>query len=129
MIGNWKAEPISVKDVFSGEPNRVERRSSDTHFKNGDTLFFVLKEDFQEKIEGCENLVFGPWKIIKFEVNDRNKNLVNRFIEVSADTDTFYVDIILPPYATPNSESPISGKPESDALIAVIPPQDERSGI
>ncbi|MFZ3166728.1 MAG: hypothetical protein WA130_03870 [Candidatus Methanoperedens sp.] len=124
LIGNWKAEPISVKDIFSGEPNRVERRSNDTRVKNGDTLFFVLKEDFQEKIEGCENLVLGTWKIIKFEVNDRNKKLVNRFIEVSADTDNFYVDIILPPYATPNSESPISGKPESEALIAVIPPRD-----
>lgn len=122
LIGNWKAEPISVKDVFSGESNRVERRSRNTHFKKGDTLFIVLQKDFQEKIEGCENFVFGPWNIIKFEVNDKNKKLVNRFIEVNADTDTFYVDIILPPYATPNSESPISGKPESDALIAVIPP-------
>lgn len=124
LIGNWKAEPISVKDVFSGEPNRVERRSGDTHVKNGDTLFIVLKEDFQEKIEGCENFISGPWKIIKFEVNDRNKKLVDRFIEVSAESDNFYVDIILPPYATPNSESPISGKPESEALIAVIPPRD-----
>ena len=123
LIGNWKAEPISVKNVFSGEPNRVERRSSDTHVKNGETLFIVLKEDFQEKIEGCENLVLGPWKIIKFEVNDRNKKLVDRLIEVSAESDYFYVDIILPPYATPNSESPISGKPESEALIAVIPPR------
>ena len=125
LIGDWKAEPISVKDVFSGESNRAERRSSNTRVKKGDTLFIVLKEDFQEKIEGGENLVLSPWKIIKFEVNDRNIKLVNRFIEVSADTDNFYVDIILPPYATPNSESPISGKPGSKAIIAVIPPQDK----
>ncbi len=124
LIGNWKAEPISVDNVFSGEPNRVERRSRDTHVKNGDTLFIVLKEDFQEKIEGCENFILGPWKIIKFEVNDRNKKYVDHFIQVNGDTDNFYVDIILPPYATPNSESPISGKPESEALIAVIPPRE-----
>jgi hypothetical protein len=123
LIGNWTAEPISVKDVFSGESNRAERRSSNTRIKKGDTLFIVLKEDFQEKIEGCENLLLDPWKIIKFEVNDRNINLVTSFIEVSADANNFYVDIILPPYATPNSESPISGKPESDALIAIIPPK------
>ena len=125
LIGDWKAEPISVKDVFSGESNRAERRSINTRVKKGDTLFIVLKEDFQENMEGCENLVLGPWKLIKFEVNDRNTKLVNRFIEVSAGADNFYVDIILPPYATPNSESPISGKPGSDALIAVIPPQEK----
>jgi len=124
LIKNWTAEPISVKDVFSGESNRAERRSSNSRFRNGDTIFIVQKEDFQEKIEGCENLVMGPWKIIKFEVNDKNIKIVNRFIEVSADTDNFYVDIILPPYATPNSESPISGKPESNALIAVTPPKE-----
>ena len=124
LIGNWKAEPISVKDAFFGESNRAERRSSNARLKKGDTLFIVLKEDFQENIEGCENLVLGTWKIIKFEVNDGNRKLVNRFIEVGADTDNFYVDIILPPYATPNSESPISGKPESEALIAVTPPRE-----
>lgn len=125
LIGNWKAEPISVKDVFFGESNRAERRSSNTRLKKGDTLFIVLKEDVQENIEGCENLVLGTWKIIKFEVNDGNRKLVNRFIEVGADTDNFYVDIILPPYATPNSESPISGKPASEALIAVTPPREK----
>jgi len=66
----------------------------------------------------------GPWKIIKFEVNDKNKKLINRFTGIDADTDNFFVDIILPPYATPNSESPISGKPESEALIAVTPPRE-----
>ena len=125
LIGNWTAEPILDKDVFTGESNRSERRSSNTRIKKGDILFIVLKEDFQEKIEGCEYLVLGTWKIIKFEVNDINQIFVNRFIEVSADTDNFYVDIILPPYATPNSESPISGKPESNALIAVTPPQEK----
>ena len=125
LIGNWKAEPISVKDAFFGESNRAERRSSNARLKKGDTLFIVLKEDFQENIEGCENLVLGTWKIIKFEVNDGNRKLVNRFIEVGADTDNFYVDIILPPYATPNSESPISGKPASEALIAVTPPREK----
>ena len=124
LIENWTTEPISVKDVFFGESNRAERRSSNSRFRNGDTLFIVQKEDFQEKIEGCENLVMSPWKILKFEVNDKNRIIVNRFIEVSADTDNFYVDIILPSYATPNSESPISGKPESKALIAVTPPQE-----
>lgn len=124
LIGNWTAEPISVKDVFSGESNRSERRSSNTRIKKGDILFIVLKEDFQEKIEGCEYFVLGKWKIIKFEVDDRNRKFVNRFIEVSADTNNFYVDIILPPYATPNSEFPISGKPESNALIAVTPPRE-----
>lgn len=125
LIGDWKAEPISVKDVFSGESNRAERRSSNSRFRNGDTFFVVQNENFQEKIESCENLVMGPWKIIKFEVNDKNKKLINRFIGIDADTDNFYVDIILPPYATPNSESPISGKPESEALIAIIPPREK----
>lgn len=124
LIGDWKAEPISVKDVFSGESNRAERRSSNSRFRNGDTFFVVQNENFQEKIESCENLVMGPWKIIKFEVNDKNKKLINRFTGIDADTDNFFVDIILPPYATPNSESPISGKPESEALIAVTPPRE-----
>ncbi len=125
LIGNWKAKHISVNDVFSGESNRAERRGINTRVRTGDTLFIVLEEDFLMEIEGCENIVLGPWKILKFEVDDNHRELVNRFIGINADTDNFYVDIILPPPATPNSESPISGKPESEALIAVTPPQQK----
>lgn len=126
LIGDWKADSISIKNIFSGEESyRVERRSNNSHIKNGDTVFIFLKENFKEKINGCENLSLGPWKIIKFEVNDVNKKISSRFIEVSEEKDNFYVDIILPSYVSPYSESPIPGNPESKSLIAVIPPLDE----
>lgn len=123
LIGNWKADKISIKNVFSGEElYRAERRDSNTHIKNGDTVFIVLKENLKDKVNCCQNLVLGSWNIIKFEVNDVNKKVVSRFIEVSEEKNNFYVDIILPSYVSPNSEFPVPGQPKSKSLIAVIPP-------
>lgn len=125
--GRWEADGLSAGDVFIGEPNHAERYEGDGDplVSEGDWVFIIAENAPDSAPDGVETYIIGSWDVIGFEVGENTRQYLREYADITqTDQYGFNADILLPAEADPRSEAPIFGRPEEEALIAVIPPAE-----
>ncbi len=125
IAGSWTAEPLKNGDVFGGTRARAEQIDSPKNLAFGDIVFVLQATQPGSLPAGSELHRLGNWFVVSFEVNATTVAYLEGLSGMKAqDVRPFHVDIVIPTYADPSSQSPIMGMPGRPVIVAISPPRN-----
>lgn len=130
--GIWHSNGIQPNNIFIGDSKEAIKFESDPRnldkgirIKKGDYIFLIFSNQLSHMPDYCKTFNLGKFFVLSFEFNENTQLLASKYIpSIELDKEAFSLDLILPPEVEPNPILPIGGPPNSEALIAIIPPKN-----
>jgi hypothetical protein len=124
IIGRWTGPGIRPNDIFVGNQDRAERTGSTANVREGDFIFIVCEPGSPRPDLDYQKHKLGPFDLIHFQLTNNNLDKVKWFLpNAKLDIKGFSIDLIVPYESNPQIVGPIYGKPDADAILAIIPPE------